>query len=512
MLTAIVFLPLLGALVLAFLPGSRVGLIRVTAAVFAALTLALSLVMYFSFNQGASGLQFVEKVDWVALPSVGVSYFLGVDGLNAPLVLLTALLTLMAVLASWHIDLRPKTYFILLLLLETGVTGVFSAMDFFLFFLFWEVELIPMYLLIGIWGGPRREYAAIKFVIYTLAGSALMLVGILALYFYATPHTFDMTRLATQHYPLPFATLVFLLLFAGFAVKLPVFPLHTWLPDAHVQAPTAVSVLLAGVLLKMGGYGMLRVLVGILPAATHYWAPLLAVLAVISVLYGAAVSMVQKDLKSMVAYSSVSHMGYVLLGIAALSAISLNGAAIQLFTHGTITGLLFLLVGAIYDKAHTRMIPEFGGIARRMPAVAVLFVMAGLASLGLPMMSGFIAEFTIFIGSYGPLPVYTILAASAIVLTAGYLLWMLRRVFYGPFNLRWEHLTDARGIELVPLVTLMAIILLVGIYPAVLTNVVNNGVSHLTANMTAQITAQAAPAAAPITSSLAAVSGLWRLP
>jgi NADH-quinone oxidoreductase subunit M len=377
-------------------------------------------------------------------------------------------------------------------------------MDFFLFFLFWEVELIPMYLLIGIWGGPRREYAAVKFVIYTLAGSALMLVGILALYFYATPHTFDMTVLARQKYSLPFATLVFLFLFAGFAVKLPVFPFHTWLPDAHVQAPTAVSVLLAGVLLKMGGYGMLRVLVGMLPQATLYWAQPLAILAVISILYGACVSMVQQDLKSMVAYSSVSHMGYVLLGIAALTPISLNGAAIQLFTHGTITGLLFLLVGVVYDKAHTRMIPDFGGLARRMPLLAVLFVMAGLASLGLPGMSGFIAEFTVFIGSYGSWPLYTILGASAIVITAGYVLWMIRRVFFGPFSERWEHLTDPTGVEVVPLVALLAVILIVGLDPAILTNVINSGVAPLTG--------QVARAATEVPGALASIGGIWRLP
>jgi NADH-quinone oxidoreductase subunit M len=478
-LTAIIFLPLVGAGVIALIPGRRDHLIRLAASAFTGITFALSVALYVAYNPANGGLQFVEQAPWVTLPSIGVSYFVGVDGLNLPLVLLTTLLTLFAVLASWRIELRPKTYFLLLLVLETGVTGVFAAMDFFLFFLFWEVELIPMYLLIGIWGGPRREYAAIKFVIYTLVGSALMLVGILALYFYVTPHTFDLTVLAKQRYDLAFASVAFLFLFAGFAVKLPVFPFHTWLPDAHVQAPTAVSVLLAGVLLKMGGYGMLRILVGILPEAAAYWAWLLGGLAVVSILYGACVSMVQRDLKSMVAYSSVSHMGYVLLGVSALTAISLNGAAIQLFTHGTITGLLFLLVGNLYDKAHTRLIPEFGGIAKRMPLLAVLFVMAGLASLGLPAMSGFIAEFTVFIGSYGAWPVYTILGASAIVITAGYILWMVRRVFYGPLNERWDHLTDARGLELVPLVGLMAVILLVGLYPAVLTNVVASGVAPL---------------------------------
>jgi NADH-quinone oxidoreductase subunit M len=482
MLSAIVFVPLLGAAVIALVPGIRPSLYRWVAALFSGIALLLSLVVYLGFDPRVPGLQFVERVEWVALPSVGVSYFLGVDGLNLPMVVLTTLLTLMAVLGSWRIDTRPRAYFALLLLLETGVSGVFASMDFFVFFLFWEVELIPMYLLIGIWGGPRREYAAIKFVIYTLAGSALMLVGILALYFNALPHTFDMTLLSKQHYEYWFGITAFALLFVGFAVKLPVFPFHTWLPDAHVQAPTAVSVLLAGVLLKMGGYGMLRVLVGMLPEATHYWSWLLGLLAVISVLYGAGVSMVQKDLKSMVAYSSVSHMGYVLIGVAALTPISLSGAAIQLFTHGCITGLLFLLVGNLYDKAHTRMIPDFGGLAKRMPLLASIFVIAGLASLGLPGLSGFVAEFTVFIGSYATIPTYTVLSAAAIVITAGYILWMVRRVFYGPFNERWAHLDDTRGIEVVPLVGLLAFIFLIGLFPSILTDVINHGVAPLVAH------------------------------
>ncbi len=502
MLSAIVFIPLLGALVIGLVPSQRVAVIRWLAVVFSAIPLALSILLYAGFNYRDAGLQFVEKTSWVALPSVGVSYFLGVDGLSLPLVLLTGLLTVVAVLASFNITVRPKEYFLLLMILQTGVTGVFAAQDFFLFFLFWEVELIPMYLLIGIWGGPRREYAAMKFVVYTLAGSALMLAGILALYLHANPHTFDMTVLAHQTYEPAFGLLVFWALFAGFAVKLPLFPFHTWLPDAHVEAPTAVSVLLAGILLKMGGYGMLRVLVGMLPDATRHWAIPLAVLAVISVLYGACVSMVQRDLKAMVAYSSISHMGYVVVGVAAFTAISLSGAAIQLFTHGIITGLLFLLVGALYDKAHTRQIADFGGIAKRQPLLATLFVMGGLASLGLPSLAGFIAEFTVFIGSYATLPVFTILAAAGIVITAGYILWMLQRAYFGPLNPRWDGLTDVRGLEVVPLVTLMAVIVLVGVYPEILTGVVSVGVSALVPHNVAT----------GLTGSLASVSMPWRLP
>ncbi|MBI4321108.1 MAG: NADH-quinone oxidoreductase subunit M [Chloroflexi bacterium] len=479
-LTTITFLPLLGAIITALIPSRNLRAIKFSAAGFSLVTFLISLTMYLRFNQGSSQLQFVEKAPWI--PKLGISYFMGVDGLNLPMVVLTTLLTLLAVLASWNIQPRPKFYYSLLLVLETGILGVFSSLDLLLFFLFWEVELIPMYLLIAIWGGPRREYAAIKFVLYTIAGSALMLAGILALYLFADTRTFDMFELAkttwAAKYGLLFQGVVFFLLFFGFAVKLPVFPLHTWLPDAHVEAPTAVSVILAGVLLKMGGYAMIRINVSILPEATQQFALILGILAVINVLYGAGVSMVQNDLKKMVAYSSVSHMGYVLLGIAALTPLSMNGAVLQMFTHGTITGLLFLLVGVIYEKAHTRLISDFGGLATRMPVYAALFAMAGLASLGLPGMSGFVAEFLVFVGSFfNPnMQILTILAAAGIVITAGYILWMVQRVFFGPLVPKWEHIQDARGLELVPLVTLMAVIFLVGIYPGVITGVINSGV------------------------------------
>ncbi|MCL5074650.1 MAG: NADH-quinone oxidoreductase subunit M [Chloroflexi bacterium] len=476
-LSLIIFLPLVGAIMIAILPKESGRAIKLTAAGFSLACLLLALLLFAQFDVSHSGPQFVEKSPWI--PTFGVSYFLGVDGLSLPLVLLTALLTFLSVLASWNIALRVKEYFALLLVLEMGILGVFSALDLFLFFLFWEVELIPMYLLIAIWGGPRREYAAIKFVLYTFAGSAIMLVGIFALYFNSGLNTFDMLEIGKVHYPAVFQAIVFMLLFFGFAIKLPVFPLHTWLPDAHVEAPTAVSVILAGVLLKMGGYGMIRLCLSILPQAAHDYAFLIGILAVINVLYGAGVSMVQNDLKKMVAYSSVSHMGYVLLGIAALNELSLNGAVLQMFTHGTITGLLFLLVGCVYEKTHTRLISEMGGLAPRMPWLAVIFSMAGLASLGLPGMSGFIAEFLIFVGSFGTWKVFTILAAAGIVLTAGYILWMLQRVFFGPPRPQLADVGDARALELVPLVTLMAIIVLVGVYPAILTDVIQSGVMPL---------------------------------
>ena len=482
LVSATIFLPLVGAIAIALLPGRRAGASRVLAAVFSAAALAISLGLFVGFDRGAQGAQYVERASW--FPSLGVWYAVGVDGLSLPMVVLTALLTFLAVLASWHLALRPKEYFVALLVLEAGVLGVFSALDLLLFFLFWEVELIPMYLLIGIWGGPRREYAATKFLVYTLFGSALMLVGILALYFRSDPRTFDLTALGQMSRGADLAAvLTFLFLFVGFAVKLPVWPLHTWLPDAHVEAPTAVSVLLAGVLLKMGAYGLLRINVGLLPDVAMRVAPYLAALAVVNILYGAAVSMVQRDLKAMVAYSSVSHMGYVLLGVAALTPVSLGGAALQMFTHGAITGLLFLLVGSLYERTHTRQIGEMGGLARRQPLLAVLFVLAGLASLGLPGLAGFVAEFTVFVGSFGSQPVATLLGAAGIVLTAGYILWMLQRVFFGPLKASFGALGDVSGIEVVPLVALAGVVVLVGVYPTVLTDVVNLGIMPLARNL-----------------------------
>ncbi len=478
MITATLAIPVLGALVLAMLPRDNVRLIRQTAVAFGSIAFILSLFLWVGFDRTRDGMQFVERVPWI--PSVGIQYLVGVDGLSLPLVVLTTLLTLLAILASMHIDLRPREYFALLLVLEAGVLGVFTSLDMFLFFLFWEVELIPMYLLIGIWGGARREYAAIKFVLYTLVGSAFMLVGILALYFNSpAPHTFDMLLLGQLEWTKAFALIVFPILFFGFAVKLPIVPFHTWLPHAHVEAPTAVSVLLAGVLLKMGGYGMLRLCLTILPDAAREYAFWIGILAVVNVLYGALVVLAQHDLKAVVAYSSVSQMGYVLLGIAGLTSISLAGASIQLFSHGLISGLLFLLVGSVYEKTHTRQIAEMRGLAPRQPILAATFTIAGLATLGLPGLSGFIAEFVTFVGAYPVQPVITLICVFGIVLSAGYMLWTVRRVFFGPLDGRYSGLGDARGVELVPLFTLVALIVLFGSVPSLLIDVINPGADAL---------------------------------
>jgi len=485
-LSTIIFLPVIGAIIIALLPGANPRRMKLTAAVFTAVSFVLSLVVFFTFDRGLAGPQFVERASWI--PSINVQYLMGVDGLSLPLMVLTTLLGLVAVFVSWNINLRVKEYFAWLLLLETGILGVFCSLDLILFFIFWEVELIPMYMLISIWGSGRKEYSALKFVLYTLVGSAMMLTGILLLYFQAG--TFDMVVLAGMGLDSVLTSLmasaIFFLIFIGYAVKLPVFPFHTWLPDAHTDAPTAVSVILAGVLLKMGGYGMIRVLLGIFPGTARDYAPIIVALAVIGVLYGAAATLRQTDLKRLIAYSSVSHMGFVLLGIFALSQVSVTGAVLQMVSHGLITGLLFAMVGLVYEKTHERSIPKLGGLARQMPVIVVVFSVAGFAALGLPSTSGFAAEFLVFLGSFSStmvagIQVYTILAILGVVLGAGYILWMLKRVFYGPPKEQYDGVPDADRREKIYTFALVALIMLIGIYPAVLTDIIKTGVAPLLA-------------------------------
>ncbi len=483
-LSVILFLPAAGAIVIGLLI-KEARTARITAALFTFVAFALSLALFVMFDRGV-GLQFVEKYVWIE--SLGARYYLGIDGLSLPMVILTTFLGFVVVFVSWKINIRVKEYFVWLLILETGILGVFLSLDFLLFFLFWEMELIPMYMLISIWGGGRRTYSATKFVIYTLFGSAFMLAGILALYF-STPgpeHTFSMVAIASGGAEwltpvIPLAS-IFFLIFVAFAIKLPVVPLHTWLPDAHTDAPTAVSVMLAGVLLKMGAYGMIRLVAGfgdggIVPGVAEDYATILVAFAVVSVLYGAAATMRQTDLKRMIAYSSVSHMGFVLLGIFALSQLSLTGATLQMFSHGLITGLLFALVGLIYDKTHQRQIPLLGGLAKQMPVITVVFSIAGLAALGLPTTIGFAAEFTVFVGSWGSTVVssiqtYTVLAILGIVVGAGYILWMLERVFYREPKERYDGVGDASNMEKAYIFAFIALIMLFGIYPKLLLDVI----------------------------------------
>jgi len=481
-LTYLIFLPVVGALAVLALPREQERFARVLATIVATAAFVGSVILFIRFDRDLAGLQFVERMGWIKAADAGfdVQYFVGVDGLSATMVLLTGLLFVVAVLISWNITLRPREYFAWLLLLETSVMGVFVAQDLILFFLFWELELVPMYLLIAIWGSGRKEYAAMKFVLFTFFGSALMLVGFLALGFSAD--TFDMEKLAAADLSRPLISLqaIFFLIFAAFAIKLPVIPFHTWLPDAHTNAPTAVSVILAGVLLKMGGYGLIRILVGILRPEFDEVSAYLAALAAASVLYGAFVTMRQTDLKRLIAYSSVSHMGYVLLGVSALGQVGLTGASLQMFTHGTITGLLFVMVGLVYDRTHTRQIADLSGLAHAMPVIATVFVIAGLASLGLPTMSGFVAELLVFLGSIGRFEAATVLAVVGILFSAGYILWTIQRVLFGPRNERWMSLGDAtEWWEQVAMAALVAVILAVGLYPSTIVDVLEAGITRL---------------------------------
>ena len=487
-LSLVLWLPVAGVLVLLAVPREQVRTIRAVALAAAAADFLASVWAAAAFDFSRAGvLQLTEQMPWI--PSLGITYHLAVDGLSLPLVVLTTLLTVLCIVYSLRVDLRPKEYMILFLLLETGMIGVFLALDFFLFYVFWEVSLIPMYFIIGVWGGPRRTYAAIKFFLYTLVGSLAMLLSILIVYFHSSPRTFDMVALFQQK-PLAgdlhLAVLAFWGFFLAFAIKVPMFPFHTWLPDAHVEAPTAGSVLLAAVLLKLGTYGFVRILLPLLPDVFHALAGMVVVLATIAAVYGALVAMAQTDLKKLVAYSSVNHMGYVMLGVAAAAAaegqpalrnaaaIALNGATMQMLAHGVITGALFFLVGVIYDyRAHTRGVNDFGGLWERLPVYTGLTMLAMLASLGLPGLMGFVAEFSIFLGAYQIYPVFTVVALTGVVITVAFFLWTIYRIFWGPFNARWAGLPDLDRREAWTLAPLMVLMIAAGVYPAPLVGAIN---------------------------------------
>ena len=471
-LTVVLLTPLVGALLLLFVPREMDNAHRVIGNLFAMLGLIVSLplIWRFSLDAAAPRYQFYENHDWI--PSIGAHYTLGIDGISLLLVILTTLLGAISILSSWSaIQIRKKEYYILFLLLQVGMLGVFMALDFFLFYMFWEVMLVPMYFLIGVWGSDRRLYAAIKFFLYTLAGSVLMLLGILALYFKAGTSTFDIPALlaAASGYDTRTQVLLFWAFFFAFAIKVPMFPFHTWLPDAHTEAPTAGSVILAGVLLKMGTYGFIRFSLPLLPqdaAARHRIITIMLVVSIVGIIYGALVCMMQKDMKKLIAYSSVSHLGFCTLGIFALTPHGLSGSVIQQINHGISTGALFLIVGVLYERRHTRLISEYGGLSTPMPNFAAIYMIASLSSLGLPLLNGFIGEFTILRGTYEVSIKYTAWATLGIILGAAYLLWLYQRVMFGPVtNPANEHLADLNAREYATLIPLVILAFWIGIYP-----------------------------------------------
>ncbi len=520
LLSWIVFLPAIGALVCLFAPKQHIKMVAVLTTL---ATLVLSLFLFPTFLAGGTdpagvfgsrygALHHIERTTWISMDKLNIEYFLGIDGLGFPLVILTTFVSFLSCLASWNFEHWKnnkgiRAYFMLFLILETGMLGVFVSLDFFLFYIFWEVMLLPMYFLIGVWGGPRKEYAAIKFFLFTLGGSVLMLVALVALYFYSgaaiasaggnvasgyrpgvsiTHGTFDLIELATnpaiQSYfkaattmflNLPFATIMFVFLFIGFAVKLPAVPVHTWLPDAHVEAPTPISMILAGVLLKMGGYGILRMCYPIFPSAaeSNPIAFALALIGVISIIYGALCAMAQTDFKKLVAYSSVSHMGYVLLGIAVLTPAGFQGAMFQMLAHGISSPMCFFLVGVIYDRAHHREINRFGGLWLTMPRYGTMATIGFFASLGLPGLCGFIGEVWVLLGTFnagGRFPwayPMAIIAAAAVILTAGYILWLIRRVYLGKEKEEYAGFSDAEPRETFILVPMAILCIAMGIFP-----------------------------------------------
>jgi NADH-quinone oxidoreductase subunit M len=472
-LSIITYTPVVGALVLLLPPFKHSDdAVRWLANVFGFAGFLVSLPLWFWFDRSAEGFQFVERHSWI--PSIGVQYLFGVDGISTLLILLTTLLGFISILSSWTaITDRVRQYYVFLLLLQAGMLGVFCALDMFLFYVFWEVMLVPMYFLIGIWGSARRLYAAIKFFLYTLVGSVVMLLGILALYFQSrripgleSTGTFDVTRWYAMSIPPDLQFWVFLAFFLGFAIKVPMFPFHTWLPDAHVEAPTAGSVILAGVLLKMGTYGFVRFSLPLLPDATLHAVPWVVTLSIISIVYAALVTLVQKDMKKLIAYSSVSHLGFVMLGMFALNPLGLEGSVLQMINHGLSTGGLFLVVGILYERRHTKAIAEFGGLAHVMPVYATLTLILFLASMGLPLLNGFIGEFMILQGAFSANRVWAYWAVSGVVLGAAYLLWLYQRVFWGKITHEENrHLKDVSPRELATLVPLVAFCLWIGVYP-----------------------------------------------
>ena len=502
-LSLILFTPLAGALLLLFVNKQNEHAIKWIANVVAFAGFVISIPLWFWFNPQSADFQFVERAPWI--PSVGADYFLGVDGFSTLLILLTTMMGSIAVLSSWTaITERVKEYYIFLLVLQTGMLGAFMSLDFLLFFLFWEVMLVPMYFLIGIWGSSNRLYSAIKFFLYTLVGSVVMLLGILALYFYnhtvTGMYTFDVTVFQQLNLPFNLQWWIFLSFFFGFAIKVPMFPFHTWLPDAHTDAPTAGSVILAAVLLKMGTYGFLRFSLPILPEASRHFVPMIVILSSIGIVYGALVALAQKDWKRLVAYSSVSHMALVMLGMFALNPVGITGSIVQQLNHGISTGALFLLVGIVYERRHTREISEYGGLSKVMPVYAAVFLVMTMSSIGLPTLNGFIGEFLILQGVFVANKIWAVIAVSGIVLGAAYMLSLYQRTMFGKVeNPKNESLPDLSAREFATFAPLLILAVWIGIYPKPILDRLSTSVNRVVARVSPQYaTALAADCATPL--------------
>lgn len=489
-LSTLIFLPIIGAVLIALIKRESSSVIKWTALLISILTFILSIPLFTNFDKGTAKMQFLETYEWI--PSWGINYSLGIDGISILFVLLSTLLTILCITVSWHsITDKVKEFYAALLLIEGAMIGVFCSLDLFLFYIFWEAMLIPMYLLIGVWGGPNRVYAAIKFFLYTLVGSVLMLVGIIVLYFHSG-NTFSILKMMMINYPYSLQLILFWAFFAAFAVKVPMWPVHTWLPDAHTEAPTAGSVILAGILIKMGAYGFLRFSMPLFPEATKAMAPAMMVLSVIAIIYGGIICLGQTDLKRLIAYSSVSHMGFVTLGLFALNIQGIQGGILQMINHGIVTGALFLCVGIIYDRSHTRLIADYGGTASVMPVYAAFFMVFTLASIGLPGTNGFIGEFLIILGGFTKSKLLGLLAATGIIIGAAYMLWLYQRVFFMETNPKVQGYPDINMREVITLVPLIILVLWIGIYPNTFLSFMDASVQNLldrinaTPNMTSE--------------------------
>ncbi len=476
-LSTLIFLPVAGAALLLLIRRSQEALIKWLTLAVSVVNFVISVPLFMKFDKASHLMQFPEMHAWI--PSWNINYSLGVDGISLLFVLLSTLITILCVLISWEsVKTKVKEFYISILIIEGAMIGVFCSLDFFLFYIFWEAMLIPMYLLIGVWGGPNRVYAAVKFFLYTLIGSVLMLVGIIFLYFYSG-RTFDILELSTKIYPYNLQLWLFWAFFAAFAVKVPMFPVHTWLPDAHTEAPTAGSVILAAVLIKMGAYGFLRFSLPILPEASKAMTPVMLTLSVIAIIYGGVICLAQTDLKRLIAYSSVSHMGFVTLGIFAMNSQGMEGGILQMINHGIVTGALFLSVGAIYDRTHTRQIADYGGVASVMPVYASLFMVFTLASIGLPSTNGFVGEFLIILGGFKANQWAGVLAATGIIIGAGYMLWLYQRVFFMETNEKVIGLNDINMREFLSLLPMIVLIFWIGIYPDMFLGFMHESVRHL---------------------------------